>query len=145
MNTSESGAKDSLLSLLIEQQVLKFGEFTLKSGRVSPYASLLETAAKLPVPDISQLQLKSRPSEFKLLGRFVPGVDNARILTGQPIFASDLRLEGMLYAMYEKSPVFGGKVRGANLEHIRTLPGHHEWNRGLQQRTISGHHAAKCV
>jgi orotate phosphoribosyltransferase len=37
MNTSESGAKDSLLSLLIEQQVLKFGEFTLKSGRVSPY------------------------------------------------------------------------------------------------------------
>lgn len=37
MNNSEAGAKDSLLSLLIEQQVLKFGEFTLKSGRVSPY------------------------------------------------------------------------------------------------------------
>ena len=29
--------KDSLLSLLIEQEVLRFGEFTLKSGRQSPY------------------------------------------------------------------------------------------------------------
>jgi len=29
--------KDALLSLLIEQEVLKFGEFTLKSGRSSPY------------------------------------------------------------------------------------------------------------
>ena len=93
------------------------------TGRTKPYMDLLKTAAKLPVPDISQLQLKSHPSEFKLLGRFVPGVDNAQILTGQPIFGSDIRLEGMLYAMYAKSPVFGGKVRGANVKHIRTLPG----------------------
>ena len=93
------------------------------SDRSSSYASLLETAAKLPVPDVSDLQLKSRPSEFKLLGRFVAGVDNAKILTGQPLFGSDIRLKGMLYAMFEKCPVFGGQVRGANVEHIRTLPG----------------------
>jgi orotate phosphoribosyltransferase len=30
-------AKDDLLALLIEQQVLRFGTFTLKSGRQSPY------------------------------------------------------------------------------------------------------------
>lgn len=29
--------RDGLLSLLLEQQVLKFGRFTLKSGRTSPY------------------------------------------------------------------------------------------------------------
>jgi orotate phosphoribosyltransferase len=29
--------RDGLLSLLLEQQVLKFGRFTLKSGRASPY------------------------------------------------------------------------------------------------------------
>ena len=30
-------APAELLSLLIEQSVLRFGEFTLKSGRKSPY------------------------------------------------------------------------------------------------------------
>lgn len=93
------------------------------SDRSMSYASLLETAAKLPVPDVSDLKLKSRPSEFKLLGSFVPGIDNAKILTGQPMFGSDIRLDGMLYAMFEKSRVFGGKLLSANVEHIRTLPG----------------------
>jgi len=93
------------------------------SGRTKAYASLLETAATLPAPEISDLHLKSHPSEFNLLGTFVPGVDNPKILTGQAIYASDVRLDGMLYAVYQKCPVFGGKARGANLEHVRTLPG----------------------
>jgi len=93
------------------------------SGRTKTYASLLETAATLPAPDISELKLKSRPSEFNLLGTFVPGVDNPKILSGQAIFASDVRLDGMLYAVSQKCPVFGGKVRHANVEHIRSLPG----------------------
>jgi isoquinoline 1-oxidoreductase beta subunit len=93
------------------------------SGRSRAYASLLETAASLPVPDVSDLELKSRPEEFKLLGTFVPGVDNPKIVTGQPLFGCDTRLEGMLYAVFEKCPTFGGKVRSANLAQIRGLPG----------------------
>jgi isoquinoline 1-oxidoreductase beta subunit len=93
------------------------------SGRTKAYASLLETAAQLPTPDVSDLTLKSRPAEFKLLGTFVPGVDNPKIATGQPLFGCDTRLDGMLYAIFEKCPTFGGKVRSANVEHIRTLPG----------------------
>jgi isoquinoline 1-oxidoreductase beta subunit len=93
------------------------------SGRSRAYASLLETAGSLPVPDVSDLELKSRPEEFKLLGTFVPGVDNPKIVTGQPLFGCDTRLEGMLYAVFEKCPTFGGKVRSANLAQIRGLPG----------------------
>ena len=93
------------------------------TGKTKPYASLLKTASGLPLPEVSELKLKSRPSEFKLLGTFVRGVDNPEILTGKPLFGSDVRLEGMLYAMYQKCPVFGGKARSANLDHIRTLPG----------------------
>ena len=93
------------------------------SGRRAAYASLLDTAAGLPVPDVSALKLKSRPEEFKLLGRFVPGVDNPQILSGKPLFGCDVRLPGMLYAMFEKCPAFGGKVRSANVEEIRKLPG----------------------
>jgi len=93
------------------------------SGQTKAYASLLKTAAALPTPDVSELKLKSRPSEFKLLGKFIPGIDNAKILTGQPLFGCDIRLDGMLYAVFEKSPVFGSKLRGANVDEIRKLPG----------------------
>ena len=93
------------------------------SGRSARYGSLLKTAAGLPVPDVEDLDLKSRPADFSLLGTFVPGVDNAKILTGQPLFGCDTRLDGMLYAVFEKCPVFEGKVRDANVEEIRKLPG----------------------
>jgi len=93
------------------------------SGRSTRYEDLLETAASLPVPEIADLDLKSRPTDFSLLGTFVPGVDNAKILTGQPLFGCDTRLDGMLYAVYSKCPTFGGKVRTANVDEIRRLPG----------------------
>jgi len=93
------------------------------SGRSANYGSLLAAAARMPAPDVADLKLKSRPDEFRLLGRFVPGVDNPLILTGKPLFGCDTRLDGMLYAVYEKCPTFGGKVRSANVEEIRGLPG----------------------
>jgi isoquinoline 1-oxidoreductase beta subunit len=93
------------------------------SGRSARYETLLEMAARLPVPDVGDLKLKSRPADFSLLGKFVPGVDNKKILTGQPLFGCDLRLDGMLYAVYAKCPVFEGKVRNANVDEIRSLPG----------------------
>ncbi len=93
------------------------------SGRAMPYEQLLRAAAELPAPDVADLKLKSRPEDFKLLGTFVPGVDNAKIVTGQPLFGCDIRLEGMLYAVFEKCPTFGGTVRSANVERIRNLPG----------------------
>jgi isoquinoline 1-oxidoreductase beta subunit len=93
------------------------------SGREQPYEALLETAATMPVPDAADLDLKSRPDDFKLLGSFVPGVDNHKILTGQPLFGCDVRLEGMLYAVFEKCPAFGGRVASANVDEIQGLPG----------------------
>jgi len=93
------------------------------SGRTVAYADLLEVAAKLPPPDPATLQLKSRPDQFTLLGRFVPGVDNPKILSGQPLFGCDTRLDGMLYAVYQKCPTFGGRVGQANIEQVLGLPG----------------------
>ena len=93
------------------------------SGKSRRYESLLKTAASLPVPSVSELELKSHPSEFKLLGTFVPGVDNLKIITGQALFGCDVRLDSMLYAVFEKCPKFGGKVREANVDTIRDLPG----------------------
>ncbi|MDH4124351.1 MAG: molybdopterin-dependent oxidoreductase [Gammaproteobacteria bacterium] len=92
------------------------------SGRRLSYGELAAAAAALPVPDVASLTLKSR-SDYRLLGQRISGVDNEQIVTGQPLFGIDTQLPGMLYACYIKCPATGGRVRAANLDEIRALPG----------------------
>lgn len=92
------------------------------SGRSLRYEELVDAAAALPVPDAGSVRLKD-PKDFVLLGTRVAGVDNDKIVTGAPLFGIDLQLPGMLHAVYEKCPVFGGRVVDANLAEIRQLPG----------------------
>lgn len=92
-----------------------------KSKRKLAYKDLVAKAATLEIPDADTVPLKDR-KDFKLMGRRVTGVDNARLVTGQPLFGIDQRHEGMLYAVYARCPVIGGKIRSANLDAIKTLP-----------------------
>lgn len=92
------------------------------SKRKLGYGQLVDKAATLPVPDAKTVALKD-PKDFKLLGKRISGVDNHAVVTGKPLFGIDTKLPGMLYAVYEKSPVFGGKVKRANLDAIKALPG----------------------
>jgi isoquinoline 1-oxidoreductase beta subunit len=91
-----------------------------KSKRSLPYGQLVAAAAKLPVT--AKIELKE-PKDFKLLGQRISGVDNPKIVSGQPLYGIDVQLPGMLYAVYEKCPAFGGKPVSANLDQIKTLPG----------------------
>lgn len=86
------------------------------------YGQLAAKAATLKVPHADDVALKA-PEGYKLLGRRIGGVDNAAIVSGQPLFGIDVKLPGMLYAVYEKCPAFGGRVIEANLNFIKTLPG----------------------
>lgn len=92
------------------------------TGRSLSYGELATTAATLPIPDERDVKLKSE-SEFRVLGSRVGGVDNPAIVTGRAEFGMDVRLPGMVHAVYAKSPVFGSRLLRANLDHIRTLPG----------------------
>lgn len=92
------------------------------SDRRLHYGELAATASTLPLPDAETIPLKKR-SEYKLLGKRISGVDNHKLVTGQPLFGIDTVLPGMLYASYEKCPATGGKVRSANLDEIKSLPG----------------------
>ncbi len=96
--------------------------FHTASNRRLGYGELAGRAARLPVPDAESVKLKDR-SEFKLLGKYVTGVDNEKIVTGQPLFGIDTTLPGMLYAVYEKCPAVGGRVANANLDQIKAMPG----------------------
>ena len=51
------------------------------------------------------------------------GAETKEIIVGKPIFGIDVTLPGMLYAVFEKTPVLGGKVAGANLEAIKAMKG----------------------
>ncbi len=86
------------------------------------YGQLAATAATLPPPDLSTVKLKEETA-FSIIGRSTPNVDTPAITSGKPIYAIDFTLPGMLYAAYEKCPVFGGKAASANLDEIKKLPG----------------------
>ena len=92
------------------------------SGRRIQYSELLDKAAAVPAPTLESVTLKD-PKDFRIIGTSVPGVENEAIVTGKPIFGIDVTLPGMLYAVYVKCPVFGGKVVSANVDEIRKQPG----------------------
>jgi isoquinoline 1-oxidoreductase beta subunit len=64
-----------------------------------------------------------KPKDFKLLGKRIAQFDTMKIVTGKSLFGIDVKFPGMLYAVYEKCPAFGGKVVSANLDQIKALPG----------------------
>ncbi|MGC2412423.1 MAG: molybdopterin cofactor-binding domain-containing protein [Stellaceae bacterium] len=92
------------------------------SGRRLGYGALVKKAALLPVPDLDAVRLKE-PKDFTIIGRPLPGVDNPLVVTGKPLFGIDVAVPDMLYAVFEKCPVFGGKVVRANTDAIKRLPG----------------------
>ena len=80
------------------------------------------------MPDLDSVKLKD-PKDYKIIGHSIPGVDSPLMVKGEPLFGIDTVVPGMLYAVFQKCPVFGGKVVSANLDAIGKLPGvrHASW------------------
>ncbi|HET9266539.1 MAG TPA: molybdopterin cofactor-binding domain-containing protein [Vicinamibacterales bacterium] len=91
-------------------------------GKSVTYGEVAAEAAKQPVPMLSMVPLK-KPSEYKIIGKPIKGVDTAKVVKGEPIYSIDFTLPGMLWAVYQKAPVYGAKVDTANLDQIKALPG----------------------
>jgi isoquinoline 1-oxidoreductase subunit beta len=90
--------------------------------RSATYGSLNDKVSTLTVPDLKSVTLKD-PKDYKIIGHTTRGVDTPSIVAGKPIFSIDFRVPDMLWAVYDKCPVFGGKFVSANLDEIRKLPG----------------------
>jgi isoquinoline 1-oxidoreductase beta subunit len=93
------------------------------TGRRAGYGSLAKAAAALPVPERETLRLKD-PSKFRYIGKGeLKLVDAPGIVTGKAQYGIDTRLDGMLYAVVARPPVFGGKVASVDDAEALKVPG----------------------
>jgi isoquinoline 1-oxidoreductase beta subunit len=130
MREAGAAARQMLIAAAAQEWGVPASEITTSEGvvrhaasrRSISYGQLATKAASMPVPSRDQLKFKD-PKDYKIVGQRITGVDNLKLVTGQPLFGIDMQLPGMKVAVYEKCPAFGGKVVSANLDEIRKLPG----------------------
>ena len=93
------------------------------SGRRLGYGALAKAAASQPVPRRDKLRLKD-PKQFRYIGKVDTRlVDGADIVHGRAQYGIDTRLEGMLYAVVARPPVYGGKVKSFDAKPALAVPG----------------------
>ncbi|HEY6453787.1 MAG TPA: molybdopterin cofactor-binding domain-containing protein [Steroidobacteraceae bacterium] len=99
-----------------------FSKVQNAAGKSLTYGQLAAKAAKLTPPDLKTVALKD-PKNYTIIGRSISGIDNTKVVTGQPLFGIDVTVPGMRYAVFQKCQVFGGKVVSANVDEVKALPG----------------------
>jgi len=84
------------------------------------YGSLADAAAKIP-GQINPV-LKS-PAQFKIIGKSIKRRDTPDKVSGRAMFGIDAKVDGMLYAVVARCPVFGGKVASFDATKAKAVPG----------------------
>ncbi len=90
------------------------------SGKKAGYGELANEAAKLKVP--ADVKLKD-PKDFSIIGKPLKNVENKNIVTGKGVFGIDFYREGMVYAVIQRPPAFGTKLKSFNADEARGMPG----------------------
>ena len=90
------------------------------SGKKLGYGALAEDASKIAVP--STVTLKNR-KDFTIIGTAVKNVANKNIVTGKGLFGMDFYREGMVFAMIQRPPAFGTKIKSIDSAAAKAMPG----------------------
>ena len=133
MRQAGAAGRQMLIAAAAGRWNVPAGECTTAAGVITHepterqlgYGEVASAAARLPAPDPAQVPLKD-PSRFRIIGTARKDVDIDRIVHGEPLFGIDVTVPGMLYAVFEKCPTFGGKAVSANLDEIRAMRGVHD-------------------
>jgi isoquinoline 1-oxidoreductase beta subunit len=92
------------------------------SNRYLSYGELAITAARLPVVQVAQSDLK-RATDFRVIGRSMPRVDLYAKVTGSAKFGIDVRVPAMRYAVIARCPYFGGRLINCDDSAARAIAG----------------------
>jgi isoquinoline 1-oxidoreductase subunit beta len=84
------------------------------------YGTIADEASKLPVP--MNVALKD-VKDFKLIRKPIKRLETKEKITGKTKFGIDMRLDGMQYAVLQRSPVFGGKVVSFDATKAKAVSG----------------------
>jgi isoquinoline 1-oxidoreductase beta subunit len=96
------------------------GGFVVNGRRKLSYGALSEAAAALPPPT----EVTLRPAEsWKIIGKPTKRLDSFEKVTGRAEFGLDVRLPGLLVAVVERAPVFGGTVKSFSAAKALKVPG----------------------
>ena len=91
-----------------------------KTGKRFLFGELAEAASRKPVPANPPLKPQS---EWNLLGKPLPRIDNPSKVDGSALFGLDFKVPGMVYAAVRNCPVPGGKLVSIDGSSVAGFPG----------------------
>jgi isoquinoline 1-oxidoreductase beta subunit len=90
------------------------------TGRKVTFGAVASAAAALDPP--ATVTLKD-PRDWRLIGKPVKRLDTRAKTLAEPLFGTDVRLPGMLYASIRQCPVFGGRLKQVDPAAIKDRKG----------------------
>ena len=109
--TSELTAKDSIITHATTGKTVRYGEVATR-------------AAELEHPHPETIIIKSA-HEFTLMGTERLNLDVPLKVTGEAVYAIDVKVPGTLHACAKACPVWGGDVKSYDFDAIKEMPGVH--------------------
>jgi isoquinoline 1-oxidoreductase beta subunit len=95
------------------------------TNRSLGYGELARAAAKLPIPGKDELQFKPK-DRWRYVGKGHVSYDLEALVTGKAIYGMDARMDGMVFASIERSPVLGGKIKSYDDKDALNVSGVHQ-------------------
>jgi len=92
------------------------------SGRTTTYGKVAALAAQTPHPNPRAIKIKS-PDQWTLMGTEQKNRDVPMKVTGETVYAIDVRVPGMKWAAAKACPVYGGDVKSYDFDAVRGMPG----------------------
>ena len=130
MRRAGAAAREMLISAAAKRWNVNTNTCVAKDGGVMhgsrrnffTYGELAEEAAKLPVPNLNTVPLKNS-DDFSIIGKATPRFEGALKTNGKARFGIDSRVEGMLYAVIARSPIFGATVKSFDASKAKRVAG----------------------